>query len=105
RDFHVTGVQTCALPIFVLPKVAEELFVARLAVLFRSPPKKSLAGRHARRFDDALVGAPRLDKSDVSVIQDLHSPKSLPIGVRGRRIFVTSSGSRTPRFGATRTAL
>src|SRR5690606_41070410 len=33
RDFHVTGVQTCALPIFLLAVIAEELGFVGVAVV------------------------------------------------------------------------
>ena len=37
----------------------------------RSPPEEAFARGHARRLDDALVGAPRLDQLNVSVIENL----------------------------------
>src|SRR5690625_7837393 len=49
RDGHVTGVQTCALPILDLPRAAE-------LPHRRHPGRRPLRPRHARRSEERRVG-------------------------------------------------
>src|SRR5690606_40477577 len=39
RDFHVTGVQTCALPIFTLGKYINGYFLSKFELIYKSSVK------------------------------------------------------------------
>src|SRR5690606_39886082 len=68
RDFHVTGVQTCALPIYTLPRTLARLFTSPASCcalkiwmsssLTESAPKPSITARSSssNRSEERRVG-------------------------------------------------
>src|SRR5690606_40123539 len=82
RDFHVTGVQTCALPIFVKDFVAAlrrgtpaepvvrrvRLGPRRLRRWFTCPPEK--LGENERRFLDMVLEASPSAREAYSLLQE-----------------------------------
>src|SRR5690606_40038932 len=60
RDFHVTGVQTCALPICPFPGTALPVPIARPRLhLFRDPRAEPRLPRRSDRATDPAVEDPR----------------------------------------------